>query len=381
MAIDISGYRAESFATSGISTGRDPGLAPERILAVIVLCQLLVVIGLRFLYPDTHPIDPLTTGLSAIAFLGVVVPICVILICFCRVVQARPEGSATAALIREIRPYVSDRRRLRNGLPVLAIFIPFMALFAHFKVNIPAMRPFSWDATFTAWDRTIFLGDLPYQWLSLVMSHPLAIFLTSAAYTAWFFIMCSSFLACAFMTTKTELRTHYLIAFFLVWLVEGNFLALVFSSAGPCYYALLGLAPDPYQPLMAALHHASLSYPMDLLSTQQRLWSGYIGEGMPVGISAMPSVHNGVAVLMALAAWQVSRSLGIVFAVYAFWIFVGSISLAWHYAVDGLVALPVTLAIWVVSGLVARWWHGADARTFTWFAIRPAAGLSNGSPS
>lgn len=91
MAIDISGYRAESLATSGISTGRDPGLAPERILAVIVLCQLLVVIGLGFLYPDTHPIDPLTTVLSAIAFLGVVVPICIILICFRRVVQARPE--------------------------------------------------------------------------------------------------------------------------------------------------------------------------------------------------------------------------------------------------------------------------------------------------
>lgn len=234
----------------------------------------------------------------------------------------------------------------------------FMRLFAHIKINIPVIQPFAWDETLTAWDRTLFFGRLPYEVLSPIMSNPLAIFLTYVAYNLWFFLMLGILLACAFGKQRSQLRTRYLTAFFLVWFVEGSLLAVLFSSAGPCFYAAIGLLPSPYEPLMHTIREASAVYPIFVLATQDMLWSGHMGEGTPFGISAMPSLHNAIAILMALAARHFNRRISLAFLAYAIWIFIGSISLAWHYAVDGLVALPVTIALWVFSGYLARWWHG-----------------------
>jgi hypothetical protein len=40
-------------------------------------------------------------------------------------------------------------------------------------------------------------------------------------------------------------------------------------------------------------------------------------------------------------------------AAYAALIFVASIALAWHYAVDGLIGVAGACAIWWIAGLVA----------------------------
>src|SRR4028118_2299777 len=71
------------------------------------------------------------------------------------------------------------------------------------------------------------------------------------------------------------------------------------------------------------------------------------------GISAMPSVHNVLAALFALAAFQLNRTAGIAVSIYAAVIWVGSIHLGWHYALDGLVAFGLTYGIWIVCGKVA----------------------------
>ena len=71
----------------------------------------------------------------------------------------------------------------------------------------------------------------------------------------------------------------------------------------------------------------------------------------------MPSLHNAICVLMALAAWRLDRRLGLLAWFYALWIFLGSVALAWHYAVDGLVALAATWLIWAGAGRFASWWH------------------------
>jgi hypothetical protein len=67
----------------------------------------------------------------------------------------------------------------------------------------------------------------------------------------------------------------------------------------------------------------------------------------------MPSVHNGVAFLFALAAWRANRPLGVLFGAYALLIWIGSIHLGWHYGLDGVVAVALTLWIWRVCGRIA----------------------------
>jgi membrane-associated phospholipid phosphatase len=65
--------------------------------------------------------------------------------------------------------------------------------------------------------------------------------------------------------------------------------------------------------------------------------------------------------LFALAAWQLSRKAGVVFAVYCAIILVGSVHLGWHYAVDGYAGLALAAVCWWASGHFARWHAGLSS--------------------
>ena len=59
-----------------------------------------------------------------------------------------------------------------------------------------------------------------------------------------------------------------------------------------------------------------------------------------------------MAVLFACAAYHVDRRAGRLFSAYAVLIWIGSIHLGWHYAIDGVVAAVLTLSIWKDTGLI-----------------------------
>jgi hypothetical protein len=80
------------------------------------------------------------------------------------------------------------------------------------------------------------------------------------------------------------------------------------------------------------------------------------------GIAAMPSVHVALPVLYALAAWKLHRRLGILFGAYALLIFLGSVHLGWHYAVDGYVTLLIVPMVWWLSGKALTWQNGRGGR-------------------
>ena len=65
--------------------------------------------------------------------------------------------------------------------------------------------------------------------------------------------------------------------------------------------------------------------------------------------------HNlSIAVLLALVGWRANRSLGIFLWLHALAIFIGSVHLGWHYAVDGYASIIGTIAIWKFSGYLVR---------------------------
>ena len=68
------------------------------------------------------------------------------------------------------------------------------------------------------------------------------------------------------------------------------------------------------------------------------------------GISAMPSMHITLAFLLVFAAWHMNRLLGVGVTIYALIIWFGSVHLAWHYFVDGLVGLIALCVIWAICG-------------------------------
>ncbi len=160
------------------------------------------------------------------------------------------------------------------------------------------------------------------------------------------------------------LRQRYLLAHLLCWMIIGTLFAAVMSLAGSSFYGFVETGPDPFASLMALLNDQNKQliaaggwievWPLKL---QTALWNQYVDAEISVGsgISAMPSIHVSIAVLMALGIQKVNWKLGTFFWINALVIQVGSVHLGWHYAIDGYVAAILTIIVWKVSGrLVER---------------------------
>jgi hypothetical protein len=297
------------------------------------------------------PIRRLATGIITLT-----IPAGIVAIFFFRIFQyaliLKPESpfrqmkDDVVGLFRRPAPFVL-------ALPLLLALIIFNKGMLELKPMIPLLKPFTYDTMFLEWDRTLHFGFDPWVLLQPLMGHDIITYIFNMLYNFWFLALFGTFMWFGFARQASVVRTQFFLAYMLCWWIGGGFLAVYFSSAGPVYYALLGHFPDPYAPLLAYLN----DIPIWALDTQQLLWDGYQGKATPIGISAFPSMHNASAVLFALAAFRVNRTAGICFAVYAVVILVGSVHLAWHYAVDGYAAIALALVCWWVAGFMARW-HG-----------------------
>jgi hypothetical protein len=148
-----------------------------------------------------------------------------------------------------------------------------------------------------------------------------------------------------------------MLSYIMMWIGVGSVMAFLLPAAGPCFYQpLVGPAPE-FMALMdkLATDQAALGSPLSALTFQDRLLSlhglGPLTGG--AGISAMPSVHNGLAILFAFAAFRIGRKAGWAMTIYAVLIWIGSIHLGWHYAIDGIASLPLAWGIWIAAGRVA----------------------------
>jgi hypothetical protein len=283
----------------------------------------------------------------------------------------------TVQLVLRVRAFLRNARVMALGLPVFVSLIIFIYAFSNVKGNIPVFQPFAWDRTLDHWDAVLHFGRRPWEWLQPVLGHWPITFVVNVLYNLWFVVMFSVWLHYAFMAQPGVQRTRFFLTFMLLWMMGGGLLAVIFSSAGPCFYGAghLGLLPDPYAPLMAYLREADKTVPIWALDVQEELWKLHVAKSAEASVSAMPSMHNGSTLLFALASggWQpwIRRLLWAYVAV----IFMGSIHLGYHYAVDSYVAWELTLVIWWVAGHVARRWEATPVATRlrTAFAESPAS--------
>ena len=215
-------------------------------------------------------------------------------------------------------------------------------------------------------DRWLHFGYHPWEILQPIFGYAPVTFLININYNVWFMVMWTIFIWQAFATEPSILRTRFFISFLLIWSVGGSIFAVTFSSAGPAYFESLNLSPNPYKELMTYLYQVNETLPIWALSTQEMLWQSYINQdGLVAGISAMPSMHNATAVLFALLGWQVSRAHGIGLTLFAIMIFIGSVHLGWHYAVDAYLGAAITIIIWWFAGKAAVWSDKSSAaRTY-----------------
>lgn len=257
-----------------------------------------------------------------------------------------------------LRP--SLRRFLRTLVALLA-FALFTHMFIGFKGSIALLNPFAWDERFMRLDQLIHLGHDPWRLLHLLAGNAAATGMLDLLYYVWFPVKIVGVLWFAWMADGPE-RRHFFLAFFLVWIVLGNVAALIFSSAGPCYFDLATGGLGPYGELMEYLRGVDAVQGLTALEIQTGLRESFTAnEISPAGgITAMPSIHVALPFLFALATWQRNRVIGWLFVAFGAVTLMGSVHLGWHYAVDGYASIIGVVLIWWVTGKIVRRWSSGE---------------------
>lgn len=263
-------------------------------------------------------------------------------------------GSPARALRDRLLDDILAPTRIANTIHAFVANGVFFVGFLTIKKNIPIAIPFAWDESFMRLDKMLHLGVLPHDILGPLFASPLAIFLVNVNYNLWFLVLTAFFFWQGFRREDTPLRQQYLLAYLMTWLVGTCILGTLFSSAGPCFYGFIVDGPNPYAGLMEQLKQANAIYPVWAVPTQETLWQSHLaGHGDIEGVSAMPSMHVGTTILFILCAMRSGHRWLVWFsAIFALSIFIGSIMLGWHYAVDGYAGALIAIVCWKLSG----WW-------------------------
>jgi hypothetical protein len=340
--------------------GFGASLREHTLVIAVVLLHLGVGLALPFLLGrDLHFAIGLATIAESVATLSFWMLLLAVLIGFAaaglRRRHKRPLLSAWRWLIEDFGR--SDR--IWGGMLVMLLFPVFVWNFTFIEALIPILHPFRWDATFAEWDRWLHFGRQPWEWLQPLLGYPAVTSFLSAAYAAWFFVLYGVTVMVAFLRRDPVIRMQYLLCSMLIWMVVGNLLGTVFSSAGPEYFGRVTGLADPFQPLMDYLRAADAVWPIYTVHLQEKMWQLYLinGEGGLINgnVTAMPSLHVATAFSFFLVSRAMSRVLGWALGIFAAIILVATVHLGWHYAIDGYAAIVLTAAIWWGCGRLLRW--------------------------
>ncbi|SEH20086.1 PAP2 superfamily protein [Sphingopyxis sp. YR583] len=244
--------------------------------------------------------------------------------------------------------------RLARGAPMLIALAVFMPAFSAMKGAIPLFNAYVWDDSWIALDRALHGADA-WRLLQPIVGYPIVSSALSILYHLWILLIYAGGIWFCFFVDDRKLRARFLISYFACWTLIGVVMATALASVGPCFLAPM-LGDSRFEEQMAYLRHANTHFPIMVLQVQDQLaaWHQAGNEGLGRGISAMPSMHVSLAFLFFLAMRHVSRRAGLFFGTFFVAILIGSVHLAYHYAVDGYVSIAVTGLLWVLAGQFVR---------------------------
>jgi hypothetical protein len=352
----------------------------NRLLASIVSVHFLAALAAH-----SHLGEPFTWQLTGalLVLLRLLIPVFIMAFVLWRfavmAIRVRP-SRPIHWFVDDLRRTLLDADRLVGGAVAMFLFLVLIQCFSQLK-NLVPLEGASWDPVFAAIDRAIHGGHDPYALLMPILGHPLVITFINGCYNFWIVLVYFITLTACF-SKRNEERDTYLVAFALTWIVGGNVLAIALASGGPVYFALLGHG-DSFAPLLAALAESNQSSPVWALQLQAMVWEGHIGVRPELGISAMPSMHVAGSVILALYGLRRSRVVGTLLSLFAAVIFLGSILLGWHYAVDGYVGALVALGSWALAASLVRSVAAkdptvAEGKIPLWVGRRPGLDLPPG---
>ncbi len=241
-----------------------------------------------------------------------------------------------------------DVMRLRLRLIVQTFFsvVIFNTAFTLVKTSLPFLIPFYADPYFADIDNFLHFGIDPYRIVHAIdeilqINSLFFLYSTTWLVPALFFpVLVVTF------DDDTQRIERYFILYITAWVFIGNIAALIGMSAGSVFHDRI-YGGDRFADLSDVLFLSGVS--ADLIGKIQAfLWEVYQNHGQAAGsgISAFPSVHVAMAMVMALYLFDRSRilgGLGISFTILTLFL---SVYTGYHYAIDGYVSIIVIFATW-----------------------------------
>ncbi|HKP23035.1 MAG TPA: phosphatase PAP2 family protein [Dongiaceae bacterium] len=273
--------------------------------------------------------------------------------------RVRKVKNFPAVAWQRIRHDFLRRDRLMLALPVLALWPITASGFTYLKSVIPLVHPFYLDPMLAEWDRTIHFGLDPWRYLQPLLGYAPVTYLIGFGYTLWFLILQAVLVLQAGASGNRKRRLQFLLSMGLAWAVIGSLIATMMSSVGPCYFGLAypgGIDPFADQVTylrgVAASVAETIRLPFTTTVLQDMLWQSYSTNdfGMVRGISAAPSMHIASTWIIARLAWDMGKAARIAGCAFLGFIFIGSIHLGWHYAIDGYMAVALAWTLWRLVG-------------------------------
>lgn len=236
-----------------------------------------------------------------------------------------------------------------------------LPLFQVFKQVVLPMRGFPFDAFLASLEYTMFGGRDAWEVTHSLFGSLWATLVLDAAYAIWLPMMFLFPMVVAAAVHNVEARGRLIGTWVASWVLIGSIGAWFLGSAGPCYYNDLVGPHAGFARMHGALvvldgQAQQFGLAIRALYFQDMLEATQAGGNLDFasGISAMPSMHVAMASLFAIAGYQRSRTLGVIFTVYAVMIWIASVHLGWHYALDGMVGTAMMGALWALSKPIAR---------------------------
>lgn len=222
----------------------------------------------------------------------------------------------------------------RSGVYVLVAGLNMIA-FMWIKPLLNYLVPFWADPLLAHIDHVLFLQHEPWALLTWLNSSPTAIFY----HRGWFAMMILTLLVVSKAPPSPE-KSAVMLSYFILWSVVGPSIHTLLPAAGPVFFAQMG-----YGDRFAGLHSAPET---ELLAGY--LWAIYsnAGFGPGSGISAMPSLHIATTAWMIIGFHVFARWWVVPMAIAGLLIFLLSISLGWHYAIDGIAGAALAVSCYLL---------------------------------
>ena len=246
--------------------------------------------------------------------------------------------------------FLVDERATAIGLAIGVLVAGLnMVIFMWIKPLLNVLVPFWADPLLADIDHLLFLGHEPWALFSWLNSTPAAIFY----HRGWFAMMILTLLVVGRAPPSPE-KSAVMLSYFVLWSIVGPLIHILLPAAGPVFFAQMGYGD----------RFAGLAGAYETQQAADYLWAVYSGArvGPGAGISAMPSMHIATTAWMVIAFSIFARRWLMPMAAAGLLIFALSISLGWHYAVDGLVGAGAAWLCYVLLRSFYRRRLGRPAR-------------------